>query len=550
MLESNAWQSVPGCPRVRIYPMLRAPSILCSNAYLIDAPETVLIIDPGGEAQQARALCRLAQDLVKAKPRPVQIMFTHCHIDHVAGMREFMRLGFGRHVICHARAAEILASGDGHMTSADLYGWEAPKLRARELIFRGNPAIGGVERVPLGQKAILEAHHTPGHSPESVCYQLGELFIVGDLPFATTPGVAGLAGWDQAALVDSLEFALERVESGAVTRVLPGHGRVLAPDRAAKVLRHGMNRAAGLQDLARIDHARVEELQSYAGVLLDEASRAFAGIGGQLLRQSHYLETLGETEAAQRALAALDVEEMERAVSEFHAFAATFDTVHGPRGVERLQLLAKAVQFAERGQRLLAPFQDQDCSAPRLARRTQRLLTDFVNQAQGVRFEAQEEFVDLRQILSETLQTLRKEATEHEATSAAFYEAANEQEEFCAVLTRRLARLSLFGRMRFELVADEPAPPLWAPLEIDAFQDVLTAVLELYAIAGRELVRIKLKALPDKARIGFSSDARLNIAPEKAAYFRFALQRFAGDCIIPNEGADLVMELQLAGGAE
>lgn len=74
-----------------------------------------------------------------------------------------------------------------------------------------------------------------------------------------------------------------------------------------------------------------------------------------MLRLNHYLELLGEAEAGACILEQCNLDEIERTVGDFHDFASRLDDEAGLRGGDRLQLLVKAVQFAERGRRLLTP---------------------------------------------------------------------------------------------------------------------------------------------------------------------------------------------------
>ena len=46
----------------------------------------------------------------------------------------------------------------------------------------------------IGKNDVLHLYHTPGHSPDGICYQLGEFLFTGDLFLAANPGVAGIVG--------------------------------------------------------------------------------------------------------------------------------------------------------------------------------------------------------------------------------------------------------------------------------------------------------------------------------------------------------------------
>jgi hypothetical protein len=391
-------------------------------------------------------------------------------------------------------------------------------------------SAGDSQNLSLGPKAVLEAFFTPGHSQDSVCYRIGDLLLVGDLPFAVTPGIAGITGWSQTQLVDSLSFVMGLFKSGAASWALPGHGRALDLDKSIRVINHGLRRASSLNDLVHLNVERVLELQELSRALLDEASRAFAGLGGRLLRLNHYLEELGEPEAGRRAIEALDLDGMEKAVHDFHNFAETLAANSASNNASHLQYLAKAVQFSERGQRLLAPLLENGALAPRLARRTQRLLFDFVNYAQGVNFEAQATIVDIQEELLSIFQEINEESAPSQPLEQALFDAAHDGEAFCALLTNKIGELSLLNILRIGFLPDTGTGPLWVALETETFRDIIAATLELYAMAGAREVNVVLQPSAKTVLLGFVSDTPLEIPDSKRAYLQLSLRRLSGEC--------------------
>jgi len=165
-------------------------------AYLIGDEKTgkAAIVDP---ASGSRKVLKLA----KKKGLAIElVLVTHGHSDHI-GELEFFRKA-GARVVAHGssrvRADVQVADGDG---------------------------------VSLGNLKI-RIIHTPGHTPDSVCYlALGNLFT-GDTLFVGECGRTDLAGGDSRALYHSLFHKLLGL-SGS-TKVWPGHDYGKQPSSTMK----------------------------------------------------------------------------------------------------------------------------------------------------------------------------------------------------------------------------------------------------------------------------------------------------------------------------
>ena len=78
---------------------------------------------------------------------------------------------------------------------------------------------------PLGEYTFL-AIHSPGHSPGSICYRIGEVLFTGDLLFQSRPGRVDLLNSSAEDLVASLRHLYDTLPDGTV--VYPGHGEATA----------------------------------------------------------------------------------------------------------------------------------------------------------------------------------------------------------------------------------------------------------------------------------------------------------------------------------
>jgi len=124
------------------------------------------------------------------------ILLTHSHHDHINGIEQ------------------ILAKYDAqlHLSKAEAQFWgrhlDLPTLHH------------GGDSISLGETEITLLH-TPGHTPGSACYRLGNDLITGDTLFVFGCGRCDLSGGDPELMYDTLA-RLGR-EHPASTRILPGH---------------------------------------------------------------------------------------------------------------------------------------------------------------------------------------------------------------------------------------------------------------------------------------------------------------------------------------
>lgn len=254
------WDMVPGALDTAMLTFARRPGVLRCNTYVLRTPQYVLVMDPGADAVQARAAGALAAGLLREAPLQAALCLTHCHLDHCAAAGEVLAALPEATVVCHCQGAEALLRADPDLTLAGLTALRVPVLADVLPLFQG-PGPAGVSRamntpggglrslsIPIGPRDALQVYHTPGHSPDSVCYRVGGALFAGDLPFAAGPGLLRLPGWDGVQLAASLEKIIWLLDHCNVTTVLPGHGRALDRGEARRVM------SAMLADL----HGRAE----------------------------------------------------------------------------------------------------------------------------------------------------------------------------------------------------------------------------------------------------------------------------------------------------
>lgn len=182
------------------------------NTYIVfDETRECIIFDPGCSNQQERK--QLMRTIEEKKLKPVRLINTHCHIDHVLG-NHFIHDTYGLELEIHQGELPVLQAVP---MVADMYGIPYPDpspepgryIEADEIITFGNTRL----------QALL----TPGHSPASLSFYCAEdqFLIAGDVLFYGSIGRTDLPGGNHATLIRSIVEKLLVLDD--VVRVYPGH---------------------------------------------------------------------------------------------------------------------------------------------------------------------------------------------------------------------------------------------------------------------------------------------------------------------------------------
>ncbi|MGY0039231.1 MBL fold metallo-hydrolase [Pedobacter sp. NJ-S-72] len=183
------------------------------NTYVLyDETGECVIIDPGmydGAEQNV-----LASWIKETKLKPVLLLNTHCHLDHVFG-NKFVFDNWGLKPQFHKGELYILQAVPGY----------APQMGMNyELSPEPEVFLEETGTVTFGNSE-LELIFAPGHSPAHLCfYAKADGFIVGgDVLFYSSIGRTDLPGGNHQQLLDNIREKLfilpENVE------VYPGHGQ-------------------------------------------------------------------------------------------------------------------------------------------------------------------------------------------------------------------------------------------------------------------------------------------------------------------------------------
>ncbi|WP_239618465.1 MBL fold metallo-hydrolase [Cohnella mopanensis] len=182
---------------------------LQTNAYVVVNSERThaVVIDPG--TPDGALLRKLDGLKVEA------VLLTHAHFDHIGGV-DAVRKRYNCPVYLHSAEKEWLtdAGKNGSSRWADVTPPITTDLPDHLL------ADGQVLEL-IGESFLVK--HTPGHSPGSVSFLVGDLLFAGDALFHRSIGRTDLPGGNQDQLYRSIREKLYVLPEDVL--VLPGHGQ-------------------------------------------------------------------------------------------------------------------------------------------------------------------------------------------------------------------------------------------------------------------------------------------------------------------------------------
>ncbi|HSV39736.1 MAG TPA: MBL fold metallo-hydrolase [Nocardioidaceae bacterium] len=194
-----------------------------TNCYVAatQAGAECVVIDPGKDAAEG-----VAQVIAEHRLKPVAVLVTHGHVDHmwcvapVAGTYD---------------ATAYIHPADRHLLADPMSGMS---LDTRQMLLGGKYEFAEPDNVEeIGDGAVLElaglqitVDHTPGHTAGSITFRtpytaeadISEVMFSGDLLFAGSIGRTDLPGGDHAQMMESLRTKVLTLPDDIV--VLPGHG--------------------------------------------------------------------------------------------------------------------------------------------------------------------------------------------------------------------------------------------------------------------------------------------------------------------------------------
>ncbi len=183
------------------------------NTYVLyDETKECVIIDPGCNTENERK--QLKAFIVKEGLKPVRLINTHCHLDHICG-NAFISNTYKLILEAHLGEKVVLDASQDH---GKMYGF----------VFEASPIIEHYieegDEIIFGNSS-LKALLTPGHSPASLSfYSPKDNFVIaGDVLFFMGIGRTDLPGGNHSLLLKSIRDQLFTLPDETI--VYNGHGQ-------------------------------------------------------------------------------------------------------------------------------------------------------------------------------------------------------------------------------------------------------------------------------------------------------------------------------------
>lgn len=182
------------------------------NTYVAaDGTKNCAIIDPGCCNDKERN--QLLNIIQTHGLKPVMLLNTHCHIDHIPG-NKFIFEKFGLLPEIHELESEILKNAPQY---GQFFGFDCPVSPEPQKFLKAG------DEIKLGN-TVFKVLFTPGHSPGSICFYSADdkIIISGDVLFYRSVGRFDLPESNGKDLYNSLANVMMKLPDDV--KVYSGHG--------------------------------------------------------------------------------------------------------------------------------------------------------------------------------------------------------------------------------------------------------------------------------------------------------------------------------------
>lgn len=178
-----------------------------TNCYFLMNKETkeMIIVDPADNPQQ------IEQTVLRMGGKPVAILLTHGHFDHILAANEVREKYRAEIYACKEEEAMLMNPQLSLTSHADA-----------DYVVRADVLLSDLETFEAAGFQI-QMIHTPGHTKGSCCYYIKDegVLMSGDMLFYESVGRSDLPTGSTAQIIQSLHKLLEALPEE--TEVFPGH---------------------------------------------------------------------------------------------------------------------------------------------------------------------------------------------------------------------------------------------------------------------------------------------------------------------------------------
>ncbi len=514
-MDLRGWSRFAGSEELSFYPMIRKIDILSSNSYLIGSEDDLILIDPGAIPEQADTILSVISKLPKNR-QLTGILLTHTHMDHCHSLVSHPKLSsFADRAYSHVSGVHALKTEDYGVTQATLLGKRLSPTVLGNPLFSGNQEAGRYglpeETIPFSGGLEITAYHTPGHSPDCICYRIGENLFIGDTLFAGAPGVAGIIGYSRDDLLRSLNGLRQMITSEDITVCYSGHGNPIPAADTIRSIDLIARQVERLGDIETITPERMKETALFAEDLMAEIDETLTIISGRIAFVSHMLEELEEGDSAGEIASAIDSAAVDDLLARYNTFAEEYRCgTHQP-----IQLALTAANIAGKIERLIDRGGLGAVIEPRLIDHLDELINDYMTLFRGFRPVA-----TLKDCNPATLcRTVIDSLDPHHADQ--LLESASD-DDFTAALALRMGRVQVVREGSVTVCAtDENLSAIMDPIR---FERATLTLITQYAACGADEIAINIEK-PDKDTIQITLSS--GDTPPDTSQLRYLRKAFA-----------------------
>jgi len=480
MLDNRKWQQAPGMAHTFLYPIINKSNLSTSSSFIVCAPNITVIIDPGNSEAQLANIRHALSGMSARGSGPIIACLTHCHVDHCFKFLEDpSSVAPGSHVFVAIQENGLLALGrkDRNLTFAGPYRTKPPdtmpdicllsaedsrlslskelnlrdgtkmELTARALI---TPAGNTLHRQDVGINGdMIRAYYTPGHSPDSVSYQMGDILFVGDVMFAAERFVAGIPGWNREEALETAHNLLWLIDKEKISWIAQGHGDIMPAEKACGRLGRMIDGLPGIVMTKELDLQTIVMASEHAIDVSKESADIITTMAEALNHVVHYLGFLDESRAATDYAAAMDSGKINELYAALNEMA---DQVHSGRLVEASLMLQSAALFS-RIRRMLKTEGLECVVGNSLLTRLERLFDDYLDGAAGQKIKRDMKIFGAGAFLRDFADVLKKDIYSDEG----IFDTLEDEREFVRSLIRRLAYKSTYRHVGFSITVSSDA---------------------------------------------------------------------------------------------